>query len=131
MRPVYLSRAFPVQTRKPGSALPRLALLALFFPGAITLQSAETHSAPASIVAFSGPVSPAPGSLAEPVTGDRTLVAVDPQRLDRFIVTAARTRQAVDSVAFSARLIDGADLRSAPTATLDGALRAIDRKSVV
>ncbi len=40
-------------------------------------------------------------------------------------MTAARTRQALDRVAFSARLIDGADLRSAPTVTLDGALRAI------
>lgn len=55
------------------------------------------------------------------VTQDR-----DPRyRLDRFLVTAARTRQSVDHVAFSARLIDGDDLRAAPTATLDGALRAI------
>ena len=125
MRPVYFSRAFPVQALKLGSALRRLTLLVLFFPGAITLQSAENHSAPASVVAVSGTVSTAPVGLTEPVTGDRPSVAADPQRLDRFIVTAARTRQALDRVAFSARLIDGADLRSAPTVTLDGALRAV------
>ena len=50
----------------------------------------------------------------------------DPRyKLGRYVVTAARTRQSVDRVAFSTRLIDGDDLRTAPTATLDGALRAI------
>jgi len=45
--------------------------------------------------------------------------------LDTLIVTAARAPQSVDRVAFSTRLVTGDDLRSAPTATLDGALRAI------
>ena len=45
--------------------------------------------------------------------------------LDTLIVTATRAPQSVDRVAFSSRLIDGDDIRTAPTATLDGALRAI------
>jgi outer membrane cobalamin receptor/mono/diheme cytochrome c family protein len=55
------------------------------------------------------------------VTQDR-----DPAyRLGRYVVTSARSRQSIDRVAFSTRLIDGDDLRAAPTATLDGARRAI------
>ena len=47
------------------------------------------------------------------------------EQLNRVVVTSARIPQALDRVAFSTRLIDGDDLRAAPTATLDGALRAI------
>ena len=46
-------------------------------------------------------------------------------KLGRYVVTAARVSQSVDRVAFSVNVIDGDDLRAAPTATLDGALRAI------
>ena len=48
-----------------------------------------------------------------------------PYKLGAYVVTAARSRQALDRVAFSTRQIDGDDLRVAPTATLDGALRAV------
>jgi outer membrane cobalamin receptor/mono/diheme cytochrome c family protein len=48
-----------------------------------------------------------------------------PYKLGSYVVTASRSRQALDRVAFSTRLIDGDDLRAAPTATLDGALRAV------
>jgi outer membrane receptor protein involved in Fe transport len=45
--------------------------------------------------------------------------------LETLIVTAARAPQPLDRVVFSTRVLDGDDLRTAPTATLDGALRAI------
>ncbi len=44
--------------------------------------------------------------------------------LNPITVTASRLTQPTDQVPFSVRLIEGSDLRLAPTSTLDGALRA-------
>jgi outer membrane cobalamin receptor len=48
-----------------------------------------------------------------------------PVALTPLVVTASRAPQALDRVAFSARILTGAELLAAPTATLDGALRAV------
>ncbi len=46
-------------------------------------------------------------------------------QLDSLVVTAARTPQPAEQIAFSVKAIDGDALRAAPTLTLDGALRAV------
>jgi len=48
-----------------------------------------------------------------------------PVALTPLVVTASRAPQALDRVAFSTRILTGAELLAAPTATLDGALRAV------
>ena len=48
-----------------------------------------------------------------------------PVALTPLVVTASRAPQALDRVAFSTRLLTSEELRAAPTATLDGALRAV------
>ena len=48
-----------------------------------------------------------------------------PVALNPLVVTASRAPQALDRVAFSTRILTGAELLAAPTATLDGALRAV------
>lgn len=46
-------------------------------------------------------------------------------QLDPLVVSAARSPQSATQVPFSMSVISGQDLRAAPTATLDGALRAV------
>ena len=65
------------------------------------------------------------GAAPVPIAGAESLPSPVATTLDAVVVAAARTPQALDRVAFSTRLLDGDDLRAAPTATLDGALRSV------
>jgi outer membrane cobalamin receptor len=48
-----------------------------------------------------------------------------PVALTPMVVTASRTPQALDRIAFSTRILTSAELLAAPTTTLDGALRVV------
>ena len=63
--------------------------------------------------AFAQPVPPPSGALAPA------------QNLDSYVVTAARTPQSPDQVAFSVTSLDAEFLRGTPAVTLDGALRSV------
>lgn len=48
-----------------------------------------------------------------------------PQQLDPLVITAARTAQPAEQVAFSVKALDAPSLRANPAITLDGALRSV------
>ena len=47
------------------------------------------------------------------------------QKLDAFVITATRTPQSPEQVAFSVKSLDAETLRATPATTLDGALRSV------
>ena len=60
-----------------------------------------------------------------PFAAAQSISSETPVALTPMVVTASRTPQALDRVAFSTRILTRAELLTAPTTTLDGALRAV------